>query len=108
VAVVEAGTSIDDADHRAFQHLLRIAHGARKSAAEIEGEVPVAVIGRIAREAALLLVIHGADPPLLMGKLGCRADPPQAVVLPYHKEKGLTLHGFFVISRPLFRQDAPT
>ena len=50
VAVVEAARRVADADDGTHQHLVRIAHGAGEGAAEIEGEVAVAVVGQAAAE----------------------------------------------------------
>ena len=52
VAVVVGRAGVDDADHRAIQHRLRIPHRLGEGAAEIQRELAVAVVGRVAREAA--------------------------------------------------------
>ena len=51
VTVVEAATGIRDADHRLGEARRRVAHGPRKGASEIEGKIPVAVVGQSARQA---------------------------------------------------------
>ena len=51
VTIVEARRRVGDADHRLSQHRARIAHGLREGAAQIEREVPVAVVGEAVLEA---------------------------------------------------------
>ena len=52
VAVVEARAGIDDADHRAIQHRLRIAHRLGERPAQVQREVAIAVVGGVAGQAA--------------------------------------------------------
>ena len=45
VAIVEVRPGVSNADHRLVEHRARIAHGLRKRAPQVAGEIPVAVIG---------------------------------------------------------------
>jgi hypothetical protein len=45
VTIVEAEPVIGDAHHRLFQQASRIAHRLREGAAQISGEIEIAVIG---------------------------------------------------------------
>ena len=45
VAIVEVRSGVSNADHRLVEHRARIAHGLRERAAQVAGEIAVAVIG---------------------------------------------------------------
>src|SRR4051794_2491968 len=57
MAVVEAAGGLRDADDRTAQHVLRITHGPGKRTSEIGGKIRIAIIGEIAANAALCIVV---------------------------------------------------
>src|SRR3954467_1628191 len=57
MAVVEAAGGLRDADDRTAQHVLRVPHGPGKRASEIGGEIRIAIIGKVAANAAPCVVV---------------------------------------------------